>query len=611
MAGLYDELKRRNVIRVAVAYVGLAWLIFEAGVTIAVVFPIPNWANALLAFFLVLGFPLALFFAWAYELTPDGIKREKDVDPAASVRRRTGRKLDVIIIAALLLAVGYFAVDKFILSSTPPVESTSPVVAKEEHQSIAVLPFVNMSDDPGNEYFSDGMSEEILNLLANIPDLKIIGRTSSFAFKGKNEDLRVIGQTLGVSTVLEGSVRKSGEKIRITAQLIDVSDGSHIWSDTYDRRMTDIFAVQDDVAAAIIGALKIQIGEAPTRGRPTESPEAYTLFLRARVLLDAQQGKNAIELLLQAIELDANFAEAIELLAYSYWQQGGTSIPVSELQRLCHEAAANAIAIEPDLTFARALYKYSSSAIRDWRDAIELLEKAWREQPGNLTPLRPLIYELTFRGYFREAHRIALLFIAQDPLSPVANYSLGESFVALGRTNEALASLQSAFELDNAFAQWFLPEFELVLGRDEVAIGYYEADLRQAGVSDTAWVRELVTASRKPATGQAYLSRRIPQIVASLPQEIAGDWQFTLDMWYLLFGFLDKYYEKIFAAGPSGGSWTDADVDVWLGTIFRRVGFTAHPRYLEVAENLGMFEVWEQRGAPDFCDKVDDNWVCE
>ena len=254
------ELKRRNVFRVAVAYGIVAWLLIEVAHTAFPTLQLPDWAPTLVTVLVIMGFPVALVIAWAFELTPEGIKRETAVDSADSITHQTGRKLDFIIIGVLAVAVVYFAVDKFVLETEPePVaEGTEQVPAAEpvaRERSIAVLPFVNMSSDPEQEYFSDGLSEEILNLLAKIPELKVIGRTSSFAFKGQNQDLRGIGQALGVNTVLEGSVRKSGERVRITAQLIDVSDGAHIWSESYDRTLTDIFAVQDNVAASIIDAL--------------------------------------------------------------------------------------------------------------------------------------------------------------------------------------------------------------------------------------------------------------------------------------------------------------------------------------------------------------------
>jgi tetratricopeptide (TPR) repeat protein len=391
--------------------------------------------------------------------------------------------------------------------------------------------------------------------------------------------------------------------VRITAQLVDVSDGAHIWSETYDRTMTDIFAVQDDVAAAIFDALRIHVGTAPTRGRPTENPEAYTLFLKARVLLNAQNGRDAIVLLRRATELDPNFGEGYELLAYSYWQQAGTSIPVAEAQRLTGETAAKALDINPDLAIAAALYRAMGQI------AIDAYEQAWRAQPGNTILWRPLIIELTYAGYHREAHRYAEQFVELDPLSSVAHFSLGETLYATGQTTEALAPLAFALELDNQYAKWFFPAVHLAEKHDDSAIAQTEAALERDGISDSSWVRDLVAGARDPVNGQAYLDRRIPQIVASMPDEYAGEWQLALAGWYLFFGYLDRYYELIFEAGPPK-TWTDADLHMWKGTIFRHGGFTAHPKYLEAAESFGIIDVWEQRGPPDFCEKVGGEWVC-
>ena len=212
---------------------------------------------------------------------------DNNLTRSESITHFTGRNLGLITLVLVILVLAYTAFDKFVIGPAPEA-------ALIADKSIAVLPFVNMSDDPGNEYFSDGLSEEIINLLTQVSDLKVIGRTSSFAFKGKNEDLRVIGQMLGVKTVLEGSVRKEGDRVRVAVQLIDTSDGSHIWSDTYDRTLTDIFAVQEDVASAVIGALEIHVGSAPHRGRPTDNWEAYSLFLKARCSTLVAYGKRQV-----------------------------------------------------------------------------------------------------------------------------------------------------------------------------------------------------------------------------------------------------------------------------------------------------------------------------
>ena len=559
---------------------------------------------------LAIGFPLALFFARAYELTPEVIKLEKDVDRSESITHITGRKFDFIIIGVLVVAVGFLLVDKTYLSDG---NTASDEIIATERKSIAVLPFVNMSPDPDQEYFSDGMSEEILNLLAKIPELKVIGRTSSFAFKGKNEDLRLIGEALGVTTVLEGSVRKSGDRVRITAQLIDVSDGAHIWSETYNRTLNDIFAVQDDVAAAIIDALQIHVGANPTRGRPTENTAAYALHLKARASINVVQYGDAQELLGKAIELDPNYAEAHELLAFSIWYQGSVEITAADAQKLVGEAAARALAIDPDLVFARALYQSGNIEDWSWLKDIEAFERAARDLPSNPGPLDALVFALTINGYLQEASGIAERAVEIDPLSA---QTIGRWFAALhaaGRTSERATAQKIAEQLDVEPQGWGLFFFgagELAEGRDDIAISYFETWLQVRHV-DTAWVRELVTDARDPVTGQAYLDRRIPEIVASMPKEFAYSIQRELKTWYLHFGFLDRLFELILDLDLTNSTWTDADYIVYTGTIYRRAGFTAHPKYLEVAESMGIIDVWEQRGPPDFCAKTGGQWVCE
>jgi TolB-like protein len=610
---LIAELRRRNIFRVGIAYVICAWVIAQVADLVLDNIEAPDWVMQAIMLILAIGLPLVLIFAWAFELTPEGIKRDTAVDPDDSVRHATGRRLDFIIIGFLVLAVAYFAVDKFVLESEPEQAGITPKllpvtesVAREK--SIAVLPFVNMSSDLEQEYFSDGLSEEILNLLAKVPKLKVIGRTSSFAFKGKNEDLRVIGQTLGVTTVLEGSVRTSGDRIRVTAQLIDVSDGSHLWSETYDRTMSDIFAIQDDVAAAIIDALQIHVGTKPTRGRPTDNTEAYALFFQARISLNAKGLEKAEEILLKVVELDPNFAEAYELLAFCYWEQSGWRITEAEGMKLIGEAAAKALAINPDLAFAQALFGSASNF--SWLGEIQGLERALREEPGKTEVVEALGWNLLNVGYLQEALGVAEGYVDRDPLLPAANYRLGNALYALGRTSEAVAAWERADQLDHIFAKWFIANANLVDKRDDIAIAHYEAWMQEYGFSDSSWLRELVTGARDPATGLAYLDRRIPQIAASVPAEDASELQGIMDSLYLELGYLDRYFEELFDIALDSG-WEDAAMGIWHGTVFRRTGFTAHPKYLEVAEANGFVELWEQRGPPDFCNKESGQWVCE
>lgn len=312
---LFNELKRRNVIKVAIAYIIIAWLLMQIGDTLSPALLLPGWTNSALAFFLILGFPLALFFAWAYELTPEGIKKEKDVDRSESITFATSRKLDFFIIGLLVLALGYVMYDRF----TPSVEQDLPAksgISAGPDKSIAVLAFVNMSNDPDQEYFSDGISEELLNLLSKTPDLRVISRTSAFYFKGKNATVADIARELGVGFVVEGSVRKAGNQIRITAQLIEAKTDAPLWSETYDRELENIFDVQDEISAAIAVSLKDKIGlqvEAVPQAIRLVNSDAHDAYLRGRHLLVKRTGdsiRGAVKEFEDAIELYPDYALA-------------------------------------------------------------------------------------------------------------------------------------------------------------------------------------------------------------------------------------------------------------------------------------------------------------
>ena len=243
MGQIFRELKRRNIIRVAAAYVVLGWVLLQATGLIAPGLGLPAWTFPLIFLLLMIGFPVALLFAWAFELTPDGLKRTRDVDPQASVTAQTGRKFDFVIIGVLSVALLFLIVDRLFMAPTDTPGAPQEVV----RSSIAVLPFVNMSNDPDQVYFSDGISEEILNVLAQIPDLHVTSRSSAFQFRGNDINIPDVAQQLGVANILEGSVRKSGTRIRITAQLIDAATDSHLWTHTYDRELDDVFAIQDEI----------------------------------------------------------------------------------------------------------------------------------------------------------------------------------------------------------------------------------------------------------------------------------------------------------------------------------------------------------------------------
>ncbi|MCZ6517722.1 MAG: adenylyl cyclase, partial [Gammaproteobacteria bacterium] len=309
---LYSELKRRNVLRVAIGYLAASWLLIQIVETLFPIFGLADELVRLFVIILVIGFPLILIFSWLYELTPEGLKLEKDVDRTVSEAHHTGKRLDRAIIVVLTLALGYFAFDKFVLDPARDAAReetvarqarTDALVESYGENSIAVMPFVNMSDDASNEYFSDGISEELLNLLAKIPQLRVISRSSAFSFKGKDVDIPTLAEQLNVAHVLEGSVRKAGNKVRVTAQLIEARSDTHLWSGTYDRELDDIFAIQDEIAAKVVEQLKITLlGSAPET-RKTD-PEAYALFLQARYLRQTgDPGRDAeiVQMLEQAL----------------------------------------------------------------------------------------------------------------------------------------------------------------------------------------------------------------------------------------------------------------------------------------------------------------------
>ena len=271
MGTFFDELKRRNVVRVGIAYVVVCWLVFQIGEILFPEFGAPDWVFKTLILLLAIGFPFAMIFAWAFDLTPDGIKKTKDVHVGTSVTASTGRRLDFIIIAALVVALIYFVWERQSPIGDATTNSVAEPIAEEmvdetvatgekPRRSIAVIPFVNMSSDKEQEWFADGLTEEILNSLARTPDLLVAARTSSFTFKGSNQDIPSIAASLGVDHILEGSVRRSGDRLRVTAQLVRASDGFHLWSENYDRAVDDMIDIQENVAIEIANALESNIG---------------------------------------------------------------------------------------------------------------------------------------------------------------------------------------------------------------------------------------------------------------------------------------------------------------------------------------------------------------
>lgn len=423
--GLLTELKRRNVFRVGIAYVLLAWVIIQVTDTVGPALSLPDWTLSVVTWFGIVGFPFAIFFAWAFELTADGVKLEKNIDRSQSITHSTGRKIDFLIIGLLVIAlVGAFVYRQEPTATDEQVRGDTAV--DKSYDSIGVLPFQNMSSDVEQDYLSDGIAEELLNALAKLKNLQVAARTSSFAFKGQNQDITEIAEKLKVETVLEGSVRKSGNRLRITAQLIDASNGYHLWSETYDRELTDVFKIQDDITAAIVAALlpHLDTGEAPAIVRSeATSIEAYDAYLQGKHQL-RQAGSDAYRAALSsfraATDADPEFAPAWAARAITVMYLRETDfygeIPRDEARLLARNNIDRALALDP--TQANAYVAEAMLLADDYRyeEALQSLDKAVTINPSLAEGWTWRARILGRFGRIKEARKDMLTALELDPL---------------------------------------------------------------------------------------------------------------------------------------------------------------------------------------------------
>ena len=437
MASVWEELKRRNVVRVAAAYAVVSWLILQLTDVLMPLLGLPEWVDRLVFLLLLIGFPVALIFAWAFELTPQGLKKEKDVDRSESVTRITGRKLDFAIIAVLAVALVFFAGTQEWGGKTGNAEIAN--------KSIAVLPFVNMSSDPEQEYFSDGISEELLNLLSKIPGLRVSARTSSFQFKGENLDVVEIGQQLNTGLVLEGSVRKSGLKVRITAQLVDARSGFHLWSETYDREIEDIFAVQDEISAAIVGALQVHLElqvEAAPRVIAAANPEAHEAYLRGRYLVaqGTRPGRDkAVHEFERALSHDPNYALAHAELALA--TLGNVASAEARARAASH--IERAMTLDPTLAEAHAANGLLLWNQLQLEDALTSLKHAVEINPNYVIAYVVMGNLLSFDiGRYDEAFQMRETAMRLDPLSMPTIVFYQQALIERNRLAEADRELE-------------------------------------------------------------------------------------------------------------------------------------------------------------------------
>jgi TolB-like protein/Tfp pilus assembly protein PilF len=470
---LFVELKRRNVFRVGLAYLVASWLLMQVVDVLAPVFSLPDWAPKLIFLILAIGLVPTIIFSWVFEMTPEGIKRESEVDRSNSITQTTAKKLDMVTIGLLVAAIAAVALDRFMPGQEAPTSGSEPssitsteqsaVTAdqkpdsaldsenreepekpKPSDKSIAVLPFVNMSDDAGNEYFSDGISEEILNALAKIKDLKVAGRTSSFAFKGKNQDLRNIGVALNVAHILEGSVRKAGNRVRITAQLIKVDDGFHVWSENFDRELDDVFAIQDEISAAILHQLKAHlIGEEATSVARTDA-KTYDLYLLAgQRIYERNQAslQMASDLLHEAITIDPDYAPAYAQLGIASYLLSETNygeLPAAEADALARQHFDKALLLDPNQAEAMAgLGVYYYTSLLDYDKGVGWLEKALAINPNLINASLWLSTALNQLGKISESISILEKSFARDPLHPPTFNNLSMIYAVSGEVKKA------------------------------------------------------------------------------------------------------------------------------------------------------------------------------
>ena len=546
----FNELKRRNVIRVAAAYIVAAWLVIQVAETLFPVYGLADASIRLVVAVLAIGLVPVLVFAWAFELTPEGLKKESDVDRSLSITPQTGKKLDRMIMVSLALALGYFAFDKFVLDpqrqaalQRQQVEQLA-AVAEEAHRegrsealvesygdnSIAVLAFQDMSRDQDQEYLSDGIAEELLNLLARIPELRVISRSSSFSYKGKDINLAEVARQLNVAHILEGSVRKSGNRVRITAQLIDARSDTHLWSDTYDRTLDDIFAVQDDIAATVVNQLKITLlRDAPKTLKV--NPEAYTLYLQARHLArlhtpEAFEQSNALSD--QALQIDPGFAApwVIKSMNSSNMTANGL-MPRVEGFALARQFSEQAITIDPDFAEAYSTLGWVNMVYdMNLAEAAHNYERALALDPGNISIISNSATLLLYLRRLDSAIALREYVTPRNPLSAVGYHNLAATYLAAGRLDDAVLALQSTLRLSPKFGLG-----HIWLGKVLLLKGDAQAALEMTQQAPGEGFRLLgqafcYYALGREAESDAVLAALIDKYEKTMPYDIASVWAY-------------------------------------------------------------------------------------
>jgi TolB-like protein len=617
----WGELKRRNVVKVGAAYLIVAWLVVQVVAAIDRPLGLPEWFDTAVIVLLGLGFAVVLLFTWIFELTPEGLKKTADVPLEQSVARSTGQRLDYVVIGLLTVAVAFLIIDDYVpvapeeaASDTAPAGGIvdEPQEPELEHaaNSIAVIPFVNISSDSEQEYFVDGLSEELMNQLAQIDGLLITARTSAFAFKGTTETVDVIGERLGVRHVLEGSVRKAGNRILITAQLVNTTDGFHLWSDSYDRELNDIFAIQEDISREVATELKVTLGIEDDVGviGGTENLEAYQLYLQAlargrSLFVEARESLRLID---RALELDPNFALAWARKAgfHLFLSLAGNPEPAWDA---AERAARRAVELAPDSADARGALAGAATARGNWLEA----EAAYRAALALGDPATGGggygLLQLTV-GHLRDAREQLLRDRLRDPLNDATAAFVAAVEDSLGNADAASAEYARGREL---FDIWIAGGFNLAItnmGNPEfvpvlpppppqqgpgsitgpfAVFGPFEPQVRSIA-------EQLVARWSDPAAALVVLRNAYPTL-ADRNSGAQGMQRLTLGAAAARFG--DP--ELALTAFEDSIAWSPGQVYLIWRPVFRDM--RQLPRFKTFVREMGLVDYWQEYGWPDLC----------
>ncbi|HTA64081.1 MAG TPA: tetratricopeptide repeat protein [Xanthomonadaceae bacterium] len=620
------ELKRRNVIRAAGLYLVGAWLVVQVSSTVLPMFGAPGWLPRSIVILLLVGFIPAMIFSWIFELTPEGIKRDDEVPLAESIAPQTARKMDRMIIAVLALALAYFGFDKFVL--TPQREATQIAQAvhtatqvsaassaafftapKMTSNAIAVLAFDDLSPAHDQADFSDGMAEEILNALTRIKSLKVIARSSSFQFKGRNVSPQQIGAQLGVAHILQGSVRKQGEALRITATLVQTSDGVQQWSNTYDGKLADVFDLQESCAHDIATQLNAVLGDNGKQrlvDKSTDNPDAYALFVEAQTLVNARMGDSlprAMAMLEKATTLDPKFARAWSKLAVAYavlgqyvggdWQANW---------KASDQAARTALALDPDNAEAYAVLSYNLFSQRHYVDMVEPMRRALELGPEDLAANFWAANELSAMGRTTEAEARIDSALIDDPANVLLLFYKGMIRSNTGDVAAATALARRIGDRGPAFAAFLLES-------QDAKVGDFDAGAKHFASGEFGFGSKLSPADLEAIYRGAHLGEAQHRAALAIVDANSGD------DWAPTFLLQLGEPERSFAAFERGKTGLADGYLNWLWRSDERSRRDRRsPAFQGFAKRIGLVDYWKKNRWPDLCsptpEKGSDAFTC-